>query len=504
MPSKKHSTLLKFDPLVIDDRKKEMPYDEHTEALILSSILNSGSDPAVFKVLQAMKPFYFYSARHQVIANAILELFHLNSPIDILTITERLRAVGQLEMAGGIKGINSLSDQSSGFIESHFYYWFFEILYPYYVRRKIIEISQRAMNISYEGKVGWSEQLQPFIDELNGCRPDVIYRSSHSSKQIGAELSQELGLNEETQEEQLIVKRYLTGHKQFDQIMPLCEDKIVLLASHKAGLKSRFTNHLITTLAENYPDVSCYWVSLEDSAKEQARIYLSSKVLKRPEEIKFRLFDNLLRPKFAEWVKRWQSFDIKLRDQSTRIKDIGIEFRQFCAERPQRLKILVIDNVLSLADRDDFKYDANSMYDYIGNEVLEIKRQTHALIFLVHHFNEEVAAKSELINGYRPRLVNLKGTEVWKRVAYQTVLINYPRFYKDLLNQYSGDQKDILFNIWITDVATNRGHKEKDEESLIHWFVEPDYCLFGEIDPDYESSEEEETVPVVLNVDPPF
>ena len=503
MPSKKRLELLKFDPLVIDDRRKELPFDEKTEELILSSILNCASDPFVIKTLQVIKPHYFYNPKHQIIANAILTLFYQNSPIDIVTVTDRLRAIQQLEAAGGIKEIMNLSNKLYSLNSTHFNYWFYEILYPYYVRRKIIEIAQRSMNMAYEGKIGWSDQLQPFIDELNTCRPDVIYKASYSSKQIGDELSKELGLNEETQEEAPTVKRYLTGHKQFDQIMPLCEDKIVLLASHKAGLKSRFTNHLITTLVETYDDVSCYWVSLEDSAKEQARIYLSSKVLKRPEEIKFRLFDNLLRPKFAEWVKRWESFDIKLRDQSTRIKDINIEFRQFCAERKEKLKILVIDNVLSLADREDFKYDANSMYDYVGNEILEIKRQTHALILLVHHFNEEVAAKTELANGYRPRLVNLKGTEVWKRIAYQTVLINYPRFYKDLLNQYSGDQKEVLSNIWITDVATNRGGREEDEKSLIHWFVEPDYCLFRETDNDYEIPEPEYVEPSNNNA-PPF
>jgi hypothetical protein len=48
------------------------------------------------------------------------------------------------------------------------------------------------------------------------------------------------------------------------------------------------------------------------------------------------------------------------------------------------------------------------------------------------------------------------------------------------------------------DVATNRAHKEIDEESLIRFFVEPDYCLFEEISDDFETPEPE-YVPLIKN-----
>ena len=130
MPSKKRLELLKFDPLVIDDRRKELPFDEKTEELILSSILNCASDPFVIKTLQVIKPPYFYNPKHQIIANAILTLFYQNSPIDIVTVTDRLRAIQQLEAAGGIKEIMNLSNKLYSLNSTHFNYWFYEILSP--------------------------------------------------------------------------------------------------------------------------------------------------------------------------------------------------------------------------------------------------------------------------------------------------------------------------------------------------------------------------------------
>ena len=502
---------IKFKPVVIDDTNKPMPHDDKVESAILGAIMVEPETAAAKQVLSVMKAEHFYLVKNQYMCNAILSLHHKDTVIDIITVTAELRDTGRLNEVDGPYRVTTYTDgvSSSTSVST----WFHTALYPLFIRRKLIEISQRMMDKSYEGTIDFIDLLDDSIDELSLCRPENMYKKVHSAKSAGDEFLREMGLSDDSAAEEEVlstVKKYLTGHKQFDDIVSICADKIMIAASHKAGLKSRFTNHLITTLAEKYPnEIACYWVSLEDSAKEQLRIYLSSKVFLRPESIKFRLFDKIFNPELSKWVKVWQSFDIKIRDQSMKIKDIGTAFKQFCAERTGKLCILIIDNVLSLDDRNDFKYDPNQMYDYIGNEILEIKRQTHALIIPVHHYNDDASNKSELSNGYRPRLVNLKGTEVWKRVAFQTLLINYPRYYKDLLSQYSGDQKEVLQNVWILDVATNRGHSERDEESLIRFFVEPDFCLFEEIDSTFEMPQVEAPSDVIYpnaNFDnqPPF
>lgn len=454
---------------------------------ILGAIINEAEHKDAIHVMQSLKSEHFHLVKNQFICNAIIALFHNSQPIDLLSVTNELRTQGCLDMSGGPDYITDLSAKTEG--SSHIGYWFNHILYPMYVRRKIIEIGQRSAMKCYEGTGEIFELLPDYIDQLEQCRPEVMFKSSHTANNIGDELISEMGIpgqGEEYVEPEVTTKQYLIGSKNFDDIVSLCSDKIILLGGHKGSLKSRFTNYIVTTLAENYPDVACYWVSLEDSAKEQARIYLSSKVHQRPQSLQFRLFAPILFTELNKWVKKWQSFDIKIRDGSVKIRDVGTAFKYFCSERPGKLNILIVDNVLSLDDRMDFKNDPNNLYDYIGQELLNIKRNTHGLVFAVHHYNDEASQKSELVNGYRPRLVNLKGTEVWKRVAYQTLLLNRPIYYKDLIGQYSGDQKDVLNSLLICDVATNRSRKELDETALIRFFTEPDYRLFAEINNDFE------------------
>src|SRR4028119_1240043 len=56
---------------------------------------------ALTTVVDILKPESFYKDAHKEIYRAILDLFAQSEPVDILTVTQRLRATAKLEMAGG-------------------------------------------------------------------------------------------------------------------------------------------------------------------------------------------------------------------------------------------------------------------------------------------------------------------------------------------------------------------------------------------------------------------
>ena len=494
------------DVAMLFEHGKVPPQDVPTETAILGAILMAHKDIDCQKVLQVAKPEHFYKSEHQIVFSAMLELWADDAPIDILTVTDKLRSSGELELVGGAYYIGTLTNGIAG--SSHLPYWFHKIIYPKFLRREIIKVCSIAVRDSFEDDSDVFDKLDELIEELSACKPDVLFKPSHTAKSIGEEFSREMGLTDgESGEDEPAIgaKKYLTRHKKFNDIVSICENKIILSASHKAGLKSRFWNEIATSLLEDYPDeIALFWVSLEDDRKEQLRIWLSRKLLIRPDKIKFGVFDKLFKPTLSKLVQLWESFDMKIWDGDIKIKTIGTMFKQFVAERPGKLCLCIIDNVLSLSDHDDYKGNEISMHEYVGREILRIKRQTRGLILPIHHLNDDASVKSELAKGYRPSPVNIKGSGIWKQVAYQTILINYPRYYKDLIAQYSGDQKTVLENIWILDVATNRSHKEIDEESLIRYFVEPDFCLFEEISDDFETPIPEYVPPIKHDSEEPF
>ena len=76
---------------------------------------------AYAKVCEILRPESFYEYRHQVIFEAIQRLSIENKPVDILTVTEQLRADGHLDDAGGPFYITQLSGlvASAAHIEYH-------------------------------------------------------------------------------------------------------------------------------------------------------------------------------------------------------------------------------------------------------------------------------------------------------------------------------------------------------------------------------------------------
>ncbi|HNK99358.1 MAG TPA: DnaB-like helicase N-terminal domain-containing protein, partial [Chitinophagales bacterium] len=56
---------------------------------------------AVTNAIEILRADSFYDDRHRLIFTAIRRLFEKTQPIDLLTVTEELRRMGQLEEAGG-------------------------------------------------------------------------------------------------------------------------------------------------------------------------------------------------------------------------------------------------------------------------------------------------------------------------------------------------------------------------------------------------------------------
>jgi len=83
------------------------PHNDEAEKSVLGAVMLSKD--ALFEVVQHVKASDFYSGVHKEIFEAVLELYHKNSPVDTLTVSEELKRRNSLEMAGGRAYIATLS-----------------------------------------------------------------------------------------------------------------------------------------------------------------------------------------------------------------------------------------------------------------------------------------------------------------------------------------------------------------------------------------------------------
>src|SRR3954468_24072990 len=85
------------------------PQSLEAEQSVLGAVLLSDQTMYVLVIDIALKPDDFYRPSHAAIFGAMLGLYEQGEPVDKLTVTEKLKAEGKLEAAGGAAAIEALA-----------------------------------------------------------------------------------------------------------------------------------------------------------------------------------------------------------------------------------------------------------------------------------------------------------------------------------------------------------------------------------------------------------
>src|SRR5574343_107824 len=104
---------------LVSDLGKVPPQAIDLEQAVLGAMMLEKN--AVTDTIDILKPSSFYDPKHQFIYGAIRDLFGSSNPIDLLTVTNRLKQKGELEAAGGAAYISQLTSRiaSTANIEFH-------------------------------------------------------------------------------------------------------------------------------------------------------------------------------------------------------------------------------------------------------------------------------------------------------------------------------------------------------------------------------------------------
>ena len=102
---------------------------------------------ALNAIIDVLKPESFYKEAHQRIYNAIVVLFNSSNPVDLLTVTNQLRELGDIEVAGGAGYITQLTTKvnSAANIEYHA-----RIITQAAMKREMIRIASEVLREAYD------------------------------------------------------------------------------------------------------------------------------------------------------------------------------------------------------------------------------------------------------------------------------------------------------------------------------------------------------------------
>ena len=135
----------KNTPIVSFERGKIPPQAIDLEEVVLGAMMIDKK--GVDSVIDILHPEVFYKESHQFIFESIVKLFENTEPIDILTVSAKLKTLGKHEKAGGDYYLVQLTQKvsSSAHIEYHA-----RIILQKYIQRSLIRISSEIIEDSYD------------------------------------------------------------------------------------------------------------------------------------------------------------------------------------------------------------------------------------------------------------------------------------------------------------------------------------------------------------------
>jgi replicative DNA helicase len=124
---------------------KVPPQARDLEEAVLGAVLLESN--ALTSVIDILKPESFYVEAHRIIFSAIVELFDKSQPVDLMTVTDKLRSMGQLENIGGAFTVTELTNKVSSSANVEYYA---RIIMQKYIQRELIRISSSIIQSAYE------------------------------------------------------------------------------------------------------------------------------------------------------------------------------------------------------------------------------------------------------------------------------------------------------------------------------------------------------------------
>ena len=113
--------------------------------------------------IDSLKSEYFYKAEHQRIFEAIVNLFNHTQPVDILTVSEELKRMEELDFIGGLAYISELTNNIASSSNTEFHG---RIIAEKFIKRSLISISNNIIGDAFNDSVDIFDLLNTAEEKL--------------------------------------------------------------------------------------------------------------------------------------------------------------------------------------------------------------------------------------------------------------------------------------------------------------------------------------------------
>lgn len=256
-------------PVPKENELKLPPQNLEAEQSVLGALLLDND--AINRVVEEITAEDFYRSSHRKIFQAIIDLYQRNEPADLVTLTTRLKTVGDIDEAGGASYLSSLVDRvpSAANVASYA-----RIVREKSVLRRLIEGATQIVERSFSG--------EGEVDECLDNAEKIIFDIAQRRLRQGFVSVKEVVKDSFKAIEQLYERKELitgvpTGYKEMDRLTcGLQKSDLIVVAGRPSMGKTALALNIVEHAAVE-ANVVCAVFSLEMSKEQLVQRMLCSR-----------------------------------------------------------------------------------------------------------------------------------------------------------------------------------------------------------------------------------
>jgi replicative DNA helicase len=398
------------------------PHNLDAEQSVLGAILLSDRSLYALVIEEGLRPEDFYRERHGAIYEAMLSLYEDSEPVDVLTVTDRLRMLGKLEDIGGPAAVDELTGAVPAAGHARRYA---QIVRENALLRRLLKASYRIQ----ESVLGHDAAPRELVELAEKTMLEVARDDRQQDfRTIEKVLHEELDKLHRLSQEGTALTGTPSGFRDLDEITGGFQaGNLIIIAARPAMGKSA----LVCNIAENAsldakrPRAVALF-SLEMAEAELAQRFVASQAHIKGDELrKGRVAENRW-PKILGASQRLASAPLWVDDSSdVGMLEIRAKARRLHSQCEGGLGLIIIDYLQLM--RTDSRYD---------NRVTAVGELSRGLKILARELGVPVIALSQLSRAVeqrspkRPQLSDLRESGNLEQDADLVMFIYRDEYYE--------------------------------------------------------------------------
>lgn len=376
--------------------EKIPPHNDDAERSVLGSILLDKE--VFFKVSEFISADDFYEPAHKEIYNAMFSLYQDNSPIDIVTVCERLQRRKSLEQCGGRSFVSELAAEIATTANAVQYA---HIIQEKSVLRQLIQAGSGIVENAFAQKQDCGQILDMAEQSIFDIAKD---RQTKDYVPIQKVLDQNVERMEEAEKRKGEIPGLSTGFTDLDRmLLGLQKSDLIIIAARPSMGKTAFSLNIAQNAALNLKKrVAFFSVEMSDLALGDRLLAIESRV----DSKKFRIgqmnsddWDSVNRA-----IKRYADADLLIdATPGISVMELRNKCRRMNSEKPLDLIIIDYLQIMTLGERAESRVnEVSAMTRYLK----QLAREMECPVVVLSQLSRSAVQRKDSDN--RPRLDDLR------------------------------------------------------------------------------------------------